>query len=228
MAATRLGRIVRTLRAFHGEPPAPPTRDAFRLILWEQVGYLADDEKRLAAYRALEARVGLTARAILDAPIASLREIVRLGGAIAVGQRAERLRAVAERVERVWQGSLDAAIRLPLADARRELKKYPAIGEPGAERILLLTGARAVLGLESNAVRVLLRLGYGREDPQWTRTYRAVQVAASDELPETIKTRQLASLLLRHHGQTICRRSEPLCGDCPVVPDCPTGRSRLG
>jgi len=228
MAATRLARIVRTLRAFHGEPPAPPTTDAFRLILWEQVGYLADDEKRLEAWRELETRVGLTARDILDAPIATLREIARRGGAIAVNQRADRLRAVADRVQRVWSGSLDAALRLPLAAARRELKKYPAIGEPGAERILLLTGASPVLGLESNAVRVLLRLGYGREDAQWAKTYRAVQAAASDELPATIKTRQRASLLLRHHGQTICRRSEPLCGDCPVVPDCPTGRTRLG
>src|SRR4029079_7997966 len=131
------------LRAFHGEPPRPPTRDAFRLILWEQVGYLADDEKRLEAYGALETRVGVTARGILDAPTAVLREIVRQGGAIAVSQRADRLRAVADRVERVWQGSRAPAIRLPLADARRELKKYPAIGEPGAERILLLTGAHS-------------------------------------------------------------------------------------
>jgi endonuclease-3 len=115
-----------------------------------------------------------------------------------------------------------------MTEARRELKRYPSIGEPGAERILLLAGARPVLGLESNAVRVLVRLAYGRDEAQWAKTYRVVQTAASAELPETIASRRLASLLLRHHGQTICRRNTPLCGDCPLTSECPTGRELFG
>ena len=187
---------------------------------------MASDPERLAAFRLLEDRVGTTPMAILSAPITTLRAVTRRGGSIAVAQRAERLRIVAERVLDKWAGNLRPVLRLPFADARRELAKYPAIGEPGAERILMLCGSHPVLGLDSNGLRVLQRLGYGREFPQWAKSYRVSQAAAERELPATAATRRAASLLLRRHGQTLCRRSAPRCGECPLQPDCPTGRAR--
>ncbi len=171
----------------------------------------------------LEERVGTRPEEILSASTGALRAVARRGGSIAVAQRAERLRTVARRVRDVWKGTLRAAVRQPLDQARRELAKYPSVGVPGAERILLLSGAHPVPGLDSNALRVLQRLGYGREYPQWGRTYRSVQEAAERELPRTVPARRLAYLLLRYHGQTLCRRSAPLCEACPLRPDCPTG-----
>jgi endonuclease III len=224
VSQSRLARLVGALRAFHGEPSGPPVHDPYRLLLWEQVGYMADDERRLEAFRALETRVGIEPAKILDAPVATLRAIVRIGGGIAVNQRADRLRAIADRVRGVWKGSLDAVLKLPLDAARRELKRYPSIGAPGAERILLLTQAHPVLGLDSNALRVLVRLGYGREDPQWAKAYRAAQSAASAELPEKVAVRRSAMLLLQEHGRTICRRNAPRCGDCPLAGDCPSAQ----
>jgi endonuclease III len=222
----RLAALLRTLRKYHGAPVAPPTRDPYHLLLWEQVAYLAPDEKRLAAYRELEKQVGLAPAAILAARGSVLTRIARQGGAIAVAQRAERLRTVAERVLEKWGGNLKRALKLPFAAARQELTKYPAIGVPGAERILVLSGAYPVLGLDSNALRVLQRLGYGRLLRTYDATYRSVQAAASEELPETVPARREAYLLLRDHGLTLCRRTAPRCSACPVQPDCPTGRGR--
>jgi endonuclease III len=223
---TRLARLVQRLRRFHGPPTAPPVRDPYRLLLWEQVGYLADDDSRLAAYRLLEETVGTEPASVLGAPTTTLRAVARRGGSIGVAARAERLRAVAQRVLRDWEGSFDAVLRLPLRDARRELKRHPAIGEAGAERILLLSGAHPILALDSNAVRVLLRLGYGQEDARWDRCYRSAQAAAQDELRETVSVRRGAYLLLRHHGKTLCRRNAPRCHECPLRDDCPVGRER--
>ena len=217
----RLAKLIAKLRSLHLEPEAPPIRDPYHLILWEQVGYLADEPKRLAAYRELEERVGLAPRQILDASDTSLRAVARSGGGIAVAQRANRLRVVAERVHRVWNDNLRPVLKLPLAEARRELKKYPAIGEPGAERILLLCGAHPVLGLDSNALRVLQRLGYASLDAAWAKAYRDAQAAAHKELPRTIAALKRAYLLLKEHGQTICRRSTPRCDECPLAEDCP-------
>ena len=160
------------------------------------------------------------------APLPALRAVARRGGSIAVAQRAERIRLVAERVLDKWDGNLRPVLRLPLPGARLELARYPAIGEPGAERILMLCGSHPVLGLDSNALRVLQRLGYGREFPQWAKSYRSSQAAAERELPATIAARRAAALLLRRHGQTLCRRSGPRCSECPLQPDCPTGRAR--
>ena len=223
---SRLSRHIRRLRVFHGAPAAPPSRDPYHLLLLEQVAYLADDATRLSAFRLLTQRVGLDVDDILGAGTSTLRAVARHGGAIAVAARAERLRMIADRVDRVWKGDLRPVLKRPLAEARRELARYPSIGEAGAERILLLCGSHAVLGLDSNALRVLLRLGYGRDLARWDRTYREVQTAASAELPATIGARQRAFLLLRRHGQTLCRRSAPRCVACPLVVDCPTGRDR--
>jgi len=196
-------------------------------LLWEQVGYLADDAERLAAYQLLEKRVGTTPDEVLSAPPAVLRAVTRRGGAIAVNERADRLYAIADRVATVWNGDLDRVLELPFAAARHELTKYPSIGEAGAERILLLCGAHPVLGLDSNALRVLVRLGYGSESPQWAKTYRSAQTAAESEVASTIPARQRAFLLLRQHGQTICRRTAPRCHECPLHPDCPAGAGYL-
>jgi hypothetical protein len=77
-----------------------------------------------------------------------------------------------------------------LAVAKAPWTCYPGIGKPGAERIALFTGTRAVLALDSNALRVLVRLGYGGPDGA---TYRPAQARASTQLTETVPARQRAT-----------------------------------
>jgi endonuclease-3 len=200
---------------------APPVEGPYELLLWEQVGYLVDDARRLDAFRLLGRRVGTEPGDILRAPVAALEAVARAGGAIAVSTRAARIRQVAEMTVTRHAGDLRTVLSLPLADARRELARYPAIGPPGAERILLLSGSHPVLALESNGLRVLLRLGYGREEARYAHSHRSAQAAASVELPETVDARRDAHLLLRRHGESVCRRSRPACLECPLAPDCP-------
>ena len=203
----------------------PPVRDPFRLLVWEQVAYLSDDATRLAAFRILEADVGTKPESIMAAPAATLRLVTRAGGAIGADLRAKRIRFIAERALERWDGDLWPVIKLPYEDAVRELMRYPAIGRPGAERILLLTGAYRPLALESNGVRVLLRLGYGRDMGRYDKTYTSVQSAAAQEIAARGADRISAHYALRTHGQDLCRRANPLCARCPVRSDCPAGRS---
>jgi endonuclease III len=95
------------------------------------------------------------------------------------------------------------------------------------ERIDLYTGARPVLALDANALRVLVRLGYGDPTRGYAPAYRQAQTAASLELPETVTARQRAHQLLRRHGQTICRRSRPPCPACPLAASCPAAGTPL-
>jgi len=59
----------------------------------------------------------------------------------------------------------------------RALQQFPAIGVPGAERVLLLTGRLPVLAVDSNGLRVLTRIGYAHKLKDYARTYRAVRAA---------------------------------------------------
>jgi len=111
-------------------------------------------------------------------------------------------------------------VRRPLPEARKALMKFPSIGAPGAEKILLLSGSHPVLGLDSNGLRVLIRLGYGREGKSYAASYRSAQEAAAPRLEPRCDRLIRAHLLLRRHGQTLCRRSRPRCEACPVASVC--------
>jgi len=210
--------VIDALEEVHGKPKPPPTTDPLELVLWENVAYLADDERRAEAFRALKKRVGTRPEQILAARGGVLFDIARAG--IMPGDSSEKLRRTAAIALEQFGGDLKAAAKRPLSEARKALMKFPSIGAPGAEKILLLSGSHPVLALDSNGLRVLLRLGHGREAKSYAATYRSVQEAAAAQLPPGGAGLIRAHLLLRHHGQTLCRRSRPRCEACPVANVC--------
>jgi len=56
--------------------------------------------------------------------------------------------------------------------------------------------------------------------PNYAANYRSVQEAIAAELPESFEVRQRAYLLLKRHGQELCKRSKPLCEQCPLTAEC--------
>jgi hypothetical protein len=190
------------LEAVAGPPDPPPSTDGWLLVLAENVGYLVEERARWNAVADLERTVGTAPEQILEATDAALEGVV-VG--IRRPEQVERLRRCAE-----------------LALAAAPWSAYPGIGRPGVERIELLTGERAVLALDANALRVLVRLGYGDRTRSYAGTYRHAQQEASRELAETVPARLRAHQLLRRHGRTICRRTTPACGECPIAYDCPS------
>ena len=173
--ASRLGLALSKVEEHYGRPKPPQFGGPLEMILWEVVAYLADDTRRRIAFEALRERVGLTPEKILAAPKKLLSDITRMGGAIAAEERAERLQATAQLTLDEFGGDLASVLKLPLQKAKRLLMRFPMIGEPGAEKILLFSGVFPLLALESNGVRVLVRLGIG-EDRKSLR--RHVQVGS--------------------------------------------------
>jgi endonuclease-3 len=223
---SRLARIVAGLRAHYGRLAPPPAATAFEFVLWEKVAYLAPDERRGRAFAALRTRIGLTPQAILDADPDVLREVAALGGSVEIEGRAQRMHDAAKLVIKEFDGSLDNALVLPLRDAKRALQRIYGIGEPGAEKILLLTRSHMVLGLESNGARVLVRMGYGVEHKNYSTMYKSVCDATRPELVLDFDWLIDAHVLLRHHGQELCKTSAPRCDFCPVREDCAYDQNR--
>jgi endonuclease-3 len=191
------------------------------MVLWEQVAYLASDDKRSKAFDFLRSRIGTNAAMIAGAGKAALVEIAAVGG-VFPELRAERMRESAAMVIKDFGGDLDSVFALPSAQAKKALQRFPMIGEPGAEKILLFGGNLEVLALESNGLRVLTRLGFTREAKSYSATYRAARQATLELLPVTITRLRQAHLLLRRHGMDLCFRNGPACNSCPVRPSCPS------
>ena len=96
--------IISKLEAQYGKPQAPKTTDALGLIIHETIAYLASDEKRDAAFAALQEKVGLKPTEILAAPIGDLVNITKLGG-IHAEPRAARLKEIAQIVLKIGRAS---------------------------------------------------------------------------------------------------------------------------
>ncbi len=218
MTRGRFDQLIARLQSTYGKPKAPKS-DPFGLILWENIAYLLSDDRREAAFEALRKRVGLTPKQILDAPRETLLEIAKLGG-MQPEVRLERLRTIARITLDRFQGDLRKALKLPLQQAKKALQLYPSIGEPGAEKILLFTKTYPVLGLDSNGLRVLRRIGYGQECKNYSATYHSVQEAVSSEIGAKCAPLIKANQLLRQHGQERCKTNGPLCEICPVTDLC--------
>jgi len=223
-----LAHVIQSLRRHYGPLRSLAPKDPFHLLLWEYVAYLADDPTRASAFAELAATVGLRPAEVAEASLPLLGAVARRGGSIAPALRATRMRDVAITVRDAWRGSLRGVLKLPYAEARRALKAFPSIGPPGADKILLLTGARPILALDSNALRVLLRLGYGREHKNYATSYASAQSEAMAALPKTVPALKTAFVLLQHHGRELCRRNHPRCTLCPVRATCPFGGRARG
>src|SRR5580704_8219012 len=137
---SRLGGLLAMLERQQGKQSPPKLDGPFQMILWEIVAYLADDAQRGRAFEALRRRVGLTPQQILAAPLKLLGEITRMGGSIAPGERAERLHTAARLAIEEFDGDLSSVLPLPPQKAKKLLMRFPMIGEPGAEKILLFCG----------------------------------------------------------------------------------------
>lgn len=124
-----------------------------------------------------------------------------------------------------FAGDLSTTLALPLPKAIKALKKFPSIGGPGAEKILLFTKTHTVLALESNGLRVLLRLGFGQEHKNYSTSYNSVLEALKEQVGDDCDFLIRAHQLLRQHGKELCRRTNPACEECPIRGSCRFYRS---
>jgi endonuclease III len=221
-----LGQILDALEKHYGVQAAVGPSEPYEMILFVNCGYPATDASCSKGYEALKRDVGTKLEKILEAPKAKLAKLMRLGG-IVPELRAERLRTIAKIVNEEFGGDLKWSLEKLMEEerkgagngirlAKKALKEFPVIGEPGADKILLFAGLAPVAAVPSACPAVPQRILFGEEDKNYVAGYRAAQEAMAEELPESFDARQRAHLLLKRHGAEICKRTKPKCEICPV------------
>jgi|SRR5580700_2115856 endonuclease-3 len=210
--------LIDRLAHLYGEPAPPAVTEPFAMILWENIAYLASDTKRAEAFAELQTKVGLTPAAIRKANDSTLLAIASKG--IVADNTVAKLRKAADIARDDFGDDLSPVLDKPLAAAKKDLRKFPAIGEPAAEKILLFNQRYPILALESNGLRVLVRLGYAPEHRNYATVYKGAQRALEPQLPANCEALIRAHQLLRQHGQELCKRNSPACGRCPLRLGC--------
>jgi len=60
----------------------------------------------------------------------------------------------------------------------------------------------------------------GEPGKNYAANYRTARGVLDMGLPRTFEARKRAYLLLKKHGQEICKRSKPKCESCPLAAHC--------
>ncbi|HKD08398.1 MAG TPA: hypothetical protein VKB79_21030 [Bryobacteraceae bacterium] len=211
--------IFEKLAAVYGpQEPSFPT-DPYLFLIWWHCGYPASDAACAKGWISLTREFATDPGSLFSADPAGLSEALRAGGMVPE-IRARRLHEIAERVLKEFGGDLCGALRMmPIAKARAALKKFPNIADPGADRIILFAGFAPVAAVPSNCPHVLVRIQRGLERENYGVTYREAQEGIESGTPATLDARSQAYLLLKRHGQEICKRTNPKCDAC-ALNDC--------
>jgi endonuclease III len=217
--ALTAGEILERLESLYGsQQPGWPT-DPYDFLVWWHCGYPASDAACQKGWEALNREVGTEPRRLLAAGAARLARALKPGGMVPE-LRAMRLMQIAARIQNEYGGDLRAGLAGPLPKVRQALKRFPNIADPGADRIMLFGGIVPVAAVPSNCPHVLVRIQRGQERENYGVTYREAQAAIEAEIPGNFDARTRAYLLLKQHGQTLCKRSNPKCDGCPVNSSC--------
>jgi len=214
-----ISELLGQLESFYGkQEPWWPT-DPYFFLVWWHCGYPASDAACARGWESLNKEIGVEPKKLLAVPLTDLASALRAGGMVPE-LRAMRLKDIAARVEDEFGGDLRAALAGPIAQVRKALKKFPNIGDPGADRILLFAGVAPVAAVPSNCPHVVVRVQQGHTHENYGVTYSEAQQAIEAEVPEKFDARIRAYLLLKRHGQDLCKRTKPKCWQCPVSSYC--------
>ena len=212
--------ILEALEAHYGAQKPGWPLDPYLFLVWWHCGYPASDAACTRGWKAMNEQVGVRREDIAAAPVKELTAALKAGGMVP-DIRAQRLKQIVERIQREFAGDLKGGLMaMPAARARAALKKFPNIADPGADRILLFAGLAPVAAAPSNCPHVLVRIEKGFERGNYGVTYREAQQMIEAATPQNCEARQRAYLLLKRHGQDICKRTNPKCDICPVRKSC--------
>lgn len=219
VATPRITDLLDSLESNYGAlDPLAPT-DPYEFLIWWHCGYPASEERCAEGWASLTREVGIAPKRLAAASTAKLVGALKAGGMVP-DLRAARLKEIAAKIQEEYGGDLRSALsRLSVPQARKALKAFPGIGNPGADRILLFARLSPVAAVPSACPYVLVRVLHGPEGDKYVAIYAAAQ-RMLNTLPATFNARIRGYLLVARHARELCKRSNPLCARCPLQARC--------
>lgn len=169
----------------------------------------------------LNAAAALTPAALAAIDCGQLEALIRPAGFFR--QKAERLQLFARHLMRHHEGDLATMLAGPLEDVRNELLACKGVGPETADSILLYAGSRPSFVVDAYTRRLFTRLGLLCGD----EGHEAIRSLFMDHLPCDTDLFNEYHALIVEECKTFCRKRNPLCPDCPLLPVCPCGQADI-
>lgn len=198
--------IVQRLEQVYGtakwQPRMEPLEELIHCILSQHTS----DVNSFRAFEALRAAFP-TWEAVLEAPMAQLASVIRVGGL--ANQKAPRIQAVLRAVKaRSPSFEMSFLEQMETSEARRFLLSLPGIGPKCAAIVLCFSLGRPVIPVDTHVFRVSWRLGLIERSVGEAKAHERLQAQVPEEMAYSFH------VALIRHGRTVCRASRPRCGKC--------------
>jgi endonuclease III related protein len=159
----------------------------------------------------------LEPHALYNVPVEELEELLRPAGYFRI--KAKRLRNLLEFIIKRHGGSVESMFRTDLKTLRNELLAINGIGPETADSILLYAGGLPTFVVDAYTYRIFSRHGWIGFDAD----YHQIQDYVQSGLPEDAPLYNEYHALLVHLGKHYCKKSKPLCQECPLREMLPNG-----
>ncbi|EPR42401.1 HhH-GPD family protein [Desulfovibrio sp. X2] len=206
-----------TLREAFGPCDWWPADSAFEIavggILTQNTSWM-NVQKAIATLKEAEA---LTPRAMRTLAPEELAEHIRSAGyfrvkAARLGNFLEFLAAEAPSEEALDDSALPYLTAQELAPLREKILAVRGIGPETADSMLLYALRKPTFVVDAYTARFMQRHGLVPEDVG----YYELQEAFTDALPTDVALFNEYHSLIVRLGQVYCKKSKPLCGECPL------------
>jgi A/G-specific adenine glycosylase len=198
--------IIWQRRAGRHDLPWQKTRDPYRIWLSE----IMLQQTQVSTVIPYYARFLASFPDVLALAAAPIELVIEHWAGLGYYARARNLHRCAQQIATLYAG------KFPESEAL--LEELPGIGRSTAAAIAAFAFGRRAAILDGNVKRVLCRQ-FGIDGfPGSTAIHRQLWALVESLLPESdieVYTQGLMDL-----GATLCTRSRPRCGDCPVADDC--------
>ncbi len=152
----------------------------------------------------------LNPQGLKEVEVGRLESLIRPSGYFRV--KARKLKAFVEYLWANYAGDLDLMFAEPWEKLRSELLSIFGIGPETADAILLYAGHKPVFVVDAYTKRVFARLGYLDEKIG----YHDLQCFFTSVLPQDVGLFNEFHAQIDHLANTICRKREPRCSECPL------------
>jgi len=213
----RAEKILRTLSREFGLPKwASSVRDPFQTLIRTVLSQATNDKNRDRAYRNLSDKCEISPKALATANVREIEEAVRVGGLYR--NKSRKIKELSKVVLERFNGSLDFVYSEPLEKARSMLMTIPGVGPKTADVVLLFSGKKSTVPVDTHVNRVSRRLELAPLKGDYEMIRKALESLYQPEDYLAIH------LLLISLGRRNCRARNPLHESCPVKLLCPTAK----